>query len=312
MTRVSVIIPTYNRADLIGQTLQSVLAQTYTEFEILVVDDGSTDGTVGLLNTYDQPQVRIIRQANQGEGMARNAGIRAARGEYLAFVDSDDLWEPTKLERQMDILGRSKERSWAFCDAYVFESETGRKLYTFSQRCHTSTNFTPQKLLLCDYIASPTPVIHSSIFEEVGLFNTSPIAADWDMWLRIASRYPIHFVSDVLAGYRIHGGMVSRNQSPLRMHYYCVETIERAATLIPDVYGPVRRRALSAQARRTGRMFVSRGQLREARALFTQAIHHYPIDISSYIYWLLCAIDPAVVQSVVRLGQWWRRRRSKV
>jgi len=119
MPRVSVIIPTYDRADVLGRAVDSVLAQTRTDLEVLVVDDASTDRTPDVVADYDDPRVRYLRHAeNRGGSAARNTGIGAANGDYLAFLDSDDAWRPRKLERQLDRLaGRSDEWVAAYCDA---------------------------------------------------------------------------------------------------------------------------------------------------------------------------------------------------
>ena len=119
MPRVSVIVPTYNRARTLSRAIDSALAQTIEDVEVLVVDDGSTDDTASVLASYDDPRLRtVVHASNQGANVARNTGIEHARGEYVAFLDSDDEWFPTKLERQLEALeGRSAEWVGAYCDA---------------------------------------------------------------------------------------------------------------------------------------------------------------------------------------------------
>ena len=193
MPLVSVVIPTYNRANLISETIDSVISQTFADYEIIVVDDGSQDETQAVLAKYEG-SVRLITQKNQGTAEARNAGIRASKGEYLAFLDSDDLWLPNKLAQQMEIFSQSPNTLWCYSDAYFFESLTGKKLFLSSKAEIQFEGYIPKQLILSDFIPSPTPVIHRSVFEEVGLFRPPPNPADHDMWLRIAAKFCISVI----------------------------------------------------------------------------------------------------------------------
>jgi len=128
MTRVSVIIPTYNRAATLGRAIDSALEQTIDDLEVVVVDDGSTDDTESVLAAYEDPRVRtIIHATNQGANVARNTGLEHVRGEYVAFLDSDDVWHPAKLERQLAALeARSSIWVGAYCDtAYDLSGTSG-------------------------------------------------------------------------------------------------------------------------------------------------------------------------------------------
>jgi glycosyltransferase involved in cell wall biosynthesis len=282
MPKVSVVIPAYNRADLIGETLDSVLAQTFRDFEIVVVDDGSTDGTPAVLARYTDHNVRVIRQENQGEGAARNTGIGAARGDYIALVDSDDLWVPVKLERQMTVLNQRPNLMWVYSDAFVFDSNTGKRLFSFSERGCQYAGDVARELLLRDFIASPTPVIHRSVFQELGMFNYDHRDSDWDMWLRIAAKYPVGLVPEALAGYRLHSGSISQKSGVLLAHQYHVATIERAVKFAPDVYGSVKRQALAAEYLRTGAGLAREGDLTKARKMFLRTIRLSPGTLSVY------------------------------
>lgn len=304
MPKVSVVVPAYNRADFVGETLDSILAQTYTDYEVIVVDDGSTDDTPTVLAKYRGKNVRVIRQENQGEGAARNTGIFAAQGEYIAFVDSDDLWTPIKLERQMALLTRQSHRCWVYCDAYVFDSETKRTLYVFGERGNQYEGDIARELLLRDFIASPTPVVHRSVFQKVGVFNHNPRDSDWDMWLRIAAHYPVGRVPEALAGYRIHRNSVSQQSSPMFAHRYHISTIKKAVSFAPDVYGPVQNQALAKQYLRTGVALAREGDLSWARKMFLQSIRLSPSMLSVY---------PRIVATLFgkRLVSFWISRNRK-
>ena len=307
MTRVSVVIPTYNRADLIGKTLDSVLAQTYGDLEIIVVDDGSTDDTRAILSQYRDKRLSDICQENQGPGLARNTGIRAAKGEWVAFVDSDDLWVPEKLERQLALLDSLPELMWVYSDACFFDSETGQTLYVHSRRGRQYEGHVAHQLIMGCFIPSPTPVIRRSVFDDVGMFWDAPKAEDWDMWLRIAAKYPVRKVHEVLAGYRNHKGSATKSQSPLFKHQYQIEVVERAVASAPDIYEPVRQRALSAQHLYTGQLLTAQEDLVGARRMFTQAIRHWPGMWRAYPFWAITFLGQEIVNRLVqmkRLGGW--------
>lgn len=282
MPQVSVVIPAYNRGNLICETLDSVLTQTYRDFEVIVVDDGSTDDTPSVLAQYAE-RVHVIRQENKGEGAARNAGILVAQGDYIAFIDSDDLWVPTKLERQMALLTNSSPLVWVYSDAYVFDSQTKRVLYSLGQRSRQYEGHVARQLLLNCFVASPTPVIRRSVFDIVGLFNHNPRDSDWDMWLRIGARHPIRKIPEALAGYRLHKDSISQQSSPMFAHRYHINTIEQAVAYAPDVYGPVHRQALAAAHLRTGAALAREGDLSQARRMFWRTILLSPGMLPAYL-----------------------------
>ncbi len=321
MPRVSVVIPTYNRAGLIRETLDSVLAQTYRDLEVIVVDDGSTDETPTILGMYEHDvRVRIIRQSNQGEGAARNTGIGVAGGEYVAFLDSDDIWRADKLERQLAILVDSPGQAWVYSDAYVFDHNTREVLYVIGQRVPQYDGLVARELLMVDFVPSPTPVVRRAVFDVVGSFDytlgandataganvqsggwSRPWCTDWDMWLRIAATCPVRRDPQALAGYRLHATMLSRYQSAMAMHHYRIATIERAATFAPSVYGPLRRRAVAAQCVRMGRTLTDRGELLGARAMFVEAIRHFPGRLEAYPRLLATLLGRRIVSGLTEL-----------
>jgi glycosyltransferase involved in cell wall biosynthesis len=209
---ISVVIPAYNAARYIGRALDSVLAQTHKPDEIIVVDDGSTDDTAGIVETYSS-QVRLIRRENAGASVARNTGINAAKSEWIAFLDGDDEWLPEKLQSQSQLLGRNSQLVWA----------TANFIY-----CHCGQNLHSQKLdapkgqallngrdFFEDYFDAftkaaagwtGTMIVKRSVLIESGLFSSDQMRFnDEDMWWRIAYRYPkIGYNSKPLAIYHMH------------------------------------------------------------------------------------------------------------
>jgi len=304
MPQVSVVIPTYNRATLIGETLDSVLAQTYCDFEIIVVDDGSTDNTSAIINTGYKDLVRYIRQENAGQATARNTGIRIANGTYIAFLDDDDLWLPHKLARQMPLFESNPATVWVYCDAQVFDDITGQPLHNFSQINPPHVGQVASHLLQRDFIASPTPIIRRDIFEKVGYFDESDQLRrreDWEMWLRLAVTCAVDYVPEVLARYRVHSGRVAQTESPYEVHQSRVAVIERAVAFAPQIYGPVRVQAMAALCLFTGRQLALAGQPVQARQMFAQAIRWQPALISAYSHWLLSWLGSGMLKKTARV-----------
>ena len=203
---ISVVIPAFNAGRFISRTIDSVLAQTYRDFELIVVDDGSQDNTAEIVQRYG-PRVRYLYQENAGDGPARNAGIQAARGEWIAFLDHDDEWLPEKLERQMDLLDRNPDLRW--CGGNYHKSYLDRQApaghpdllqQNLAGRDHFENFFTAVARQGCTLITT-TMIVHRSVFEQVGVFDSCWLLyADYDMWWRIAYRFPaIGYLPEPLA-----------------------------------------------------------------------------------------------------------------
>ncbi len=192
---VSVIIPTRNRYSLLTEAVESVLGQTYSRLELIVVDDGSTDETPQRIPACF-PDIRYVRQAHRGVSAARNLGIRHAHGDYIAFLDSDDLWLPKKLEREMAFL--SEQPDFRIC--YTDEIWIRRGVRVNPKKKHRKYGgwIYPYCLPLC--IISPSSVIiHRKVFETVGVFDESlPACEDYDLWLRVTARYPVGWIDEAL------------------------------------------------------------------------------------------------------------------
>jgi len=180
---ITVIVPTYNRADLIGETLESVAAQTFTDWECIVVDDGSTDNTREVVERFiaRDPRFRYVRQENSSAASARNHGVRLARGEFIAFLDSDDLFTPDRLEWQIAALRNEPRAVLAYGQTYNFRTghESEGKLYQ-ANRPKKPSGWAFEQLIACSSIYSP--MVRASVVRELGGFDLSlPSAEDWDM-----------------------------------------------------------------------------------------------------------------------------------
>lgn len=221
--KTSVIIPTFNRENLISRGLDSVLAQTRPADQIIVVDDGSTDGTATLIRKR-YPGVLYLYQDNQGISAARNTGIDMASGDWLAFLDSDDEWLPQKLEKQIEALRQQPE----YLIAHSNEHWLRNGLPKNQQAKHRKYggHIFQQCLPLC-LISPSSVIIHRSLFDQVGLFDTSmAVCEDYDMWLRITARYPVLYIDEPLI--IKHGGHSGQLSQQYRgMDRYRIRAIQK-------------------------------------------------------------------------------------
>jgi glycosyltransferase involved in cell wall biosynthesis len=211
MPKVSVIIPAYNSMTYLPETVDSVFKQTFTDFEVLIVDDGSSDNIAEWTKQIKDPRVNLIFQQNQGVSVARNTGIAHAQGEYIAFLDADDLWQPTKLEKQVHCLDKQSAVGLVHTWVSLIDRQsqpTGRNFTS-----NTQGNVW-QELIEKNTIACCSVMVRRDCFQTVGGFDPSLRSAeDWDMWIRIASSYPIAVIPEILASYRLLASSKSKNYS---------------------------------------------------------------------------------------------------
>jgi len=211
---VSVIIPVYNRESLIASTLDSVLNQSYSQLDIIVVNDGSSDKTNEILSVYQanySQKITVINQNNQGQIKARNNGIKKAKGEYIAFLDSDDLWLGNKLEKQLPLFNNGNV-GLVFSGNYNINN-AGDIIATEPIESVLGTNIY-KDLLVENLMAGGSVVIKHKTLIDVGLFDESLEAAEnWDLWIRISRIYKADFIREPLMKYRIHSGNMSKNSS---------------------------------------------------------------------------------------------------
>jgi glycosyltransferase involved in cell wall biosynthesis len=208
---VSVIVPTFNRASLLQRALRSVLAQTARPREIIVVDDGSTDGTGDVVQNLQTqyPQIRYYYQTNQGVSKARNTGISLAKAAWIAFLDSDDQWLKNKLALQMEQL-HANPGYW-LCHTEEIWIRRGKRVNPMNKHKKYAGNIYDKCLPLCP-ISPSSVVLHRDLLQTVGLFDESlPACEDYDLWLRICSRYPVLFIeTPLIVKYGGHEDQLSR------------------------------------------------------------------------------------------------------
>lgn len=216
---VSVIIPTYNRAHYIAASIQSALDQTYPHLEVIVIDDGSTDNTAEILTRFDD-RVHCIKQVNQGVAAARNTGLAQVQGQYIAFLDSDDLWLPDKLEKQIAALEARPEVGLIHSRMMEID-EHGNALNTETYTEDDLRGHIYKRLLRGVPIITSSVVVRQSVIAHIGSFDHMRMGEDSDLWVRIAKHYEIDALLEPLVLWRIHAGKFERDpEELLNVHLY--------------------------------------------------------------------------------------------
>lgn len=248
MPKISVIIPTYNCFSYIKEAVDSVLNQTYQNIEIIIVDDGSTDNTMQLLTPYSS-QIKYIHQQNRGPSAARNTGIRAAQGEWIAFLDADDIWLPNKLEKQILLAEEKNELDVIFTDFYYlcengknFKYRTGFEYHSSIKKLLTKKVSSSGKIITGEIFSSilkdffinfSTVLIRRRCFEATGELDESLlIAEDLQLWLRLSKQFKFGFIDECLVKNKIREGNLSwdfeksmscRKAMLENLHYYIAQ-----------------------------------------------------------------------------------------
>jgi len=215
--KVSVIIPTYNSEKYIIESIQSVLNQTYTNIEIIVIDDGSTDKTGELISSLKKENIRYIRTENQGNYFARNRGIIESKGEFIAFLDSDDIWLENKLDKQIDLIRNNPDIGFCSTGFTIFFDQNPEQHYLdYNYYCkHDVTDFTKfiNLLLRNNFVATSSLIIRKECIDKIGLFDTKfQNAMDYDFVLRLAGHYKAIYLCEPLISRREHNNNISKNR----------------------------------------------------------------------------------------------------
>ena len=305
---LSIIIPTYNRAYVVGRAIQSVLNQTYKNFEILVVDDGSTDNTNEIVRSVNDERVRYIRhEKNKGAAAARNTGIMAAKGKYIAFQDSDDEWLPEKLEKQMAAF-RNASSQIGVVYTGMLRIEGDGKTYMPPPEVTEKEGNIYHSLLRRSFVFTSSTVVRRECFTEVGIFDEHfPHAEDWDLWIRISKYYHFRFIDEPLLIYYVMPDSLFVNQACtirayemiLEKHYKDIEKDKRILARFYIVMGD---------------LLCSEKKLRQGRRYFMKAAVAYPLNIESLLAYLASLQGQsgynrgATIYRKIR-GWWFSRRR---
>ncbi|MCK4514189.1 MAG: glycosyltransferase [Spirochaetaceae bacterium] len=266
---VSVTIPTYNRASLLSRAVESVISQSHADWNLTVVDDGSTDGTSELLDAYTDSRINTLRIPHQGVSAARNAGVRASRGRggLLAFLDSDDEWLPEKLERQLGYWNENPDVSLVYSSEIWIRG--GRRVNPPKQYRGVSGRILIPSIRAC-VISPSTAMMKRETFEELGGFDESyPVCEDYDLWLRLCSRHEVGWIPKPLV--IRHGGRPDQlSESTPAMDYWRVKAmaqLHESISLSADEHA-----ALEEEIVRRGRVLLKGYRSRANRGSFDEVI----------------------------------------
>lgn len=241
MPLISIIIPVYNGEKTIQETIESVLSQTFTDFELLVINDGSQDKTLEIVDRIQDSRIKVFSYPNAGQSTSRNRGIALATGDYISFIDADDLWKPDKLEAQLKALQNNPIAAVAYSWTDWID-ESGQLVGKGSYNTEEGEVFA--KLLLNDFVANGSNVlIRRQALAEVGDFDPSVTPAeDWDLWLRLAVRYEFVAVQSPQVLYRISPNSASFNV--WKMEESSLRVIEKAYAVAPQSLQYLKRQSL--------------------------------------------------------------------
>lgn len=216
MPMVSIILPTYNRAHLISRAIRSLLQQTYQDFEIVIIDDASTDNTKEVINSFNDPRIRYLNhEINRGLSAARNTGIKASKGEYLAFQDDDDLWTKDKLEKQMHIFDENAKIGVVYSG--IIRIKSGKEIYEHPPDNVKKNGYVYKEVFYDLPIYMVTAVIKKSCFDKIGLFDESlPSFEDKDIFIRLSKHFEFRLVDKPLVISWVSPDSLTRNTDFLK------------------------------------------------------------------------------------------------
>lgn len=297
--KISIIIPAYNAMDYLPETIKSVLNQTIDDFEAIIVNDGSSDDIENWFSNLKDHRVKLISQKNKGLAEARNTGIAIARGEYVAFLDADDLWKPTKLAKQLQVMEEYPEVGLVYTWVALINERsefTGRVFQNYAEG-NVWQQLIERNIVECGSVA----MVRLSCFDSVGIFDRQLSSfnngEDWDMWLRIASVYPFKVVKEPLVYYRQLSTSASRNWEAMEKSFNIV--LEKAFANAPP-------NLLYLQGRGYGlanlclawKVLQSRdSDYKKAKHFYQQALVHNP--------WLRFSKEHIRITLAIAIMQWF-------
>ncbi|MFH1395272.1 MAG: glycosyltransferase [Candidatus Omnitrophota bacterium] len=242
MKKVSVIIPAYNKADLTVKTVKSVLAQTYKNIEIIVVDDGSTDNTTERLKPYCN-RIKYVYKNNGGACSARNLGIKKTAGDYIALIDCDDIYIPEKIEISVDFLDKNPDIGFIHTPVY-FIDENDNVCGRYPRFKKAPSGYVSKKLLLKNFVCNSTVVVRAECFEKTGMFDETIFTpADWDMWLRLSEYYKVGYINKPMTLYRKSESYIAKHLEQSKRELLIV--LEKVFRRNPDLNRRFRKRLIS-------------------------------------------------------------------
>ncbi len=299
---VSVVIPTYNRSHLLGRAIRSVLNQSYQDFEIIVVDDGSTDDTCGVVRGFQEFDGRIRymrRNFRRGPSVARNVGIRAARGDYIGFLDDDDEWMKEKLEKQIRIFEGSPD-SVGVVYTKIWRRWGREGAYFPSLKVKQNSGNVYRELLKWNFVHTPTVLVRAECFGRVGLFDEGFFAfEDWELFIRLSKFYEFRYLDELLVISHCTPGSLSCNE------WAIVEGLERILQKhFQDIQDS--KRCLARFFYTIGSAWYQIGKTKQGRDYIFKAIKVYPFNFKYFVAAFLSLMGRKSYKLVAKLRRSFR------
>lgn len=300
---VSVVVPTYNRADTLGATVDSILAQSYAPLELIVVDDGSQDQTDRIMQAYldKDPRVSYLTKPNGGVASARNVGVRRAQGEFIAFCDSDDIWKPDKLARQIPLF-KDPEVTLVYAGVLLLHADGRTSLNLRGGYCEGQCFDT---LLTHNRVACSTAVVRTASLDMDDLFDERRDlqgVEDKHLWIRLARKGPIAAVREPLVLYRISPASVSSNEERmLKAELLCLDDLKARFLPLPGQEEALFKRAYARVNRVYGRNLFTAASYKAARTALARARRLEEFRWDTELYYWLSFLPPALIQGARRL-----------
>ncbi|MFN3531871.1 MAG: glycosyltransferase family 2 protein [Candidatus Brocadia sp.] len=284
---VSVILPTYNCAPFLPDSLGSVLSQAYDFYEIIVVDDGSTDNTKEVLKPFMQRIKYIHLEQNRGLPNARNIGIQSAQGKYIAFLDADDLWLPEKLQTDVNYFDQHPEVSMLY-SRHINIDEKGYALGGERKKRLPSGNIFIRLFSEQNFIIASSVVVRKEVFEAAGLFDEQLInCQDWDMWLRITFYFKAAGINKPLVKYRHNPRSLSKNRDNVLK--YQKEVIDKTYAAFKDTMcgmsEKLYKKRLASHYAKVGRYYLRMGNKTMANENFRLSLKYNPLNFRTLRYY---------------------------
>lgn len=302
---ISIITPTFNRANYLVETITSVLQQTYDRFELLIIDNGSTDDTRKVVHSFQDPRIRYFYQENSGSPVSpRNRGFREASGEIICFLDSDDLWLPEKLSSQVSYFHQNPSVGLVYSDCYLINQ--GGKVHGRYSKYHKphQGNVLPE-LLRSNFIAAVTVALKKEMLAQFGhLDETYQIAHDLHLYLRIANACSVGYIDRPLAKLRIHS--VSLSQNRIKSQLECMEVIKPwcHGQIENNVPLQLRDRIWAFRSFITGlEALGTEGRRNEARYWLKEAVNYHRVNPLYWMSMLLCLAPLQVAQQIIKFAK---------
>lgn len=279
--KVSVVITCYNYAKYLKESIDSVLGQTFRDFEVIVINDGSTDNNDEVIGPYlDKERVVYIKQDNKGQACAKNNGIWNAKGKYIAFLDADDYWEPEKLEKQVPILDSDPCIGVVYCAAKFMDDEGNLTLLDKRLKyLQPKRGWVTKYLLFDNFVPFSSSIVRREVFDKVGLFDESlRMSIDWDLWLRSSVHFKFEYVDEPLMVYRVgHPGQMSKN-SDMRKYFSNI-VYKRFVENNPQYINMMLRRQIEQyNLTNSGFFYQTRNNLWASSVLFLKAFFSWPLS----------------------------------